>query len=170
MTLGNVGLDETPEFDFVHPVVSLVNRSRGMPANLAHEARDCFSLWQTMAKHQTSDYPVSLELDPKASCPQTIAKMDIIDWEKSLKNLLLSWISDPKSPFDKVRGELSVPLLNPAVKQAQRVVERVGIDTSKRDYASSCDQTIPTERFTCHSFQLRQISLRENRFGRLKWS
>lgn len=129
LTLGNVGLDENPEFDFVHPVVSLVNRSRGMPADLAFEARDCFSLWQTIAKHQTSDYPVSLELDPQASCPHTIAKVDIINWEKSLKKLLLSWISDPNSPFDKVREELSSPLMTPAAQQAQRVVEEVGIDT-----------------------------------------
>lgn len=129
LTLGNVGLDENPEFDFVHPVVSLVNRSRGMPADLALEARDCFTLWQTMAKHQTGDYPVNLELGPQASCPPTIAKVDIINWEKSLKKLLLSWISDPDSPFDKVREELSAPLMTPAAKRAQRVVERAGIDT-----------------------------------------
>lgn len=129
LTLGNVGLDESPEFDFVHPVVSLVNRSRGMPADLALEARDCFSLWQTMAKHQTSEYPVNLELSPQASCPQTIAKVDIINWEKSLKKLLLSWISDPNSPFDKVREEFSAPLMTPAAQQAQRAVELVGIDT-----------------------------------------
>lgn len=129
VTLGNLGLDENPEFDFIHPVVSLVNRSRGIPADLALEARDCFSLWQTMAKHQTTDYPVNLELGPQASCPQTIARVDIIDWEKSLKKLLLSWISDPKSPFEQVREELSAPLLTPAVHEAQRFVERVGIDT-----------------------------------------
>lgn len=51
LTLGNVGLDEILEFDFVHLVVGFVNRSRGMLADLALEARDYFSLWQTMAKH-----------------------------------------------------------------------------------------------------------------------
>lgn len=128
LTLGKVGLDEIPEFDFVHPVVSLVNKSRGMPADLALEARDCFSLWQTMAKHQTSDYPVNLELGPLSSCPQTIAKADIINWEKGLKTLLLSWILDPNSPFDKVREELSAPLMTPPAQQAQRIVEVSGID------------------------------------------
>lgn len=129
LSLGKVSLDEISEFDFVHPVVSLVNRSRGIPADLALEARDCFSLWQTMTKHQTSDYPVNLELGPQASCPQTIAKVDIINWEKGLKTLLLSWILDPNSPFDKIREELSAPLLTPPAQRAQRMVEVLGIET-----------------------------------------
>lgn len=129
LTLGIVGLDEIPEFDFIHPVVSLVNRSRGIPADLALEARDCFSLWQTMTKYQTSDYPVSRELGPRASCPQKIEKADIINWEKGLKTVLLSWVLDPNSPFDKVREELSRPLMTPPAQRAQRIVEVSGSDT-----------------------------------------
>ena len=128
-TLGIVGLDEIPEFDFIHPVVSLVNRSRGIPVDLALEARDCFSLWQTMTKYQTSDYPVSRELGPQASCPQKIAKADIISWEKRLKTVLLSWVLDPNSPFDKVREELSRPVMTPRAQRAQRIVEVSGSDS-----------------------------------------
>lgn len=135
LTLGNVGPDEIPEFDFVHPIASLVNRSRGMPADLALEARDCFSLWQTMTKHQTRDYAVPDELSPQASCPQSIAKVDIIDWEKDLKTLLSSWILDPKSPFDKVHEDLCAPLKMPLAHQAHEIVEVVGIDIYLRQTA-----------------------------------
>jgi hypothetical protein len=109
-TLGAVGLDEVPGFRFFHPVASLVNKSRGMPADLALEARDCFSLWKVMATHQTTDYPVPDDLDPKNSCPQIVQKSNIIDWEKKLKKLLVSWMLDPQSPFDEVFHEFSAPL------------------------------------------------------------
>lgn len=74
-----------------------------------------------------SDYPVNLELDPQASCPQTITKVDMINWEKGLKTLLLSWILDPDSPFNKVYEELSAPLMTAPAQQAQRIVEVVGL-------------------------------------------
>lgn len=128
LALGNVGLDEIPEFEFVHPIASLVNRSRGMPADLALEARDCLSLWQTMAKYQTRDYRVPEELSPPANCPEIIAKVDIVNWEKNLKTLLSSWILDPDSPFEKVREDLSAPLRMPLAHSAHRMVEAVGVD------------------------------------------
>jgi len=109
-TLGAVGLDEVPGFRFFHPVASLVNKSRGMPADLALEARDCLILWRAMVTHQTPDYRVPGELDPKTSCPQTIQKSNVIDWEKKLKRLLVSWMADANSPFDKVLQEFSAPL------------------------------------------------------------
>lgn len=128
LALGNVGLDSTPEFEFVHPIASLVNRSRGMPADLAFEARDCFSLWKTMAKYQTRDYHVPEELSPRANCPEIIAKVDIINWERKLKILLSSWILDPNSPFEKVREDLSAPLKTPPAHSAQGMVEAVGLN------------------------------------------
>ena len=109
-TLGAVGLDEVPGFRFFHPVASLVNKSRGMPADLALEARDCLMLWKAMVTHQTSNFRVPGELDPKTSCPETIQKSNIIDWEKKLKKLLTSWMADANSPFDKVLQEFSAPL------------------------------------------------------------
>lgn len=127
-TLGNVGLDGIPEFCFVHPISSLVNRSRGMPVDLALEARDCFSLWQAMTKHQTSCYKVPEEMSPQVSCPQTIAKVDIINWEKDLKTLLSSWMLDPNSPFDKVQDDLSAPLKTPLAHPAHGMVEMDVID------------------------------------------
>jgi hypothetical protein len=118
-TLGDVGLDGIPGFQFFHPVASLINKSRGMPADLTLEARDCLTLWQTMAKHQTPDYPVPEELDPKASCPQTITKLDVIAWEKELKKLLSSWMSHSNSPFDKVLQEFGAPLEAPRLSKLQ---------------------------------------------------
>lgn len=117
--LGDLGLDGIPGFRFFHPVASLINKSRGMPADLSLEARDCLMLWQTMAKHQTLDYPVPKELDPKASCPQMISRVDIIAWEKELKELLSSWMSDSNSPFDRVLQELGAPLEAPRLSTLQ---------------------------------------------------
>ncbi|KAH0541683.1 hypothetical protein FGG08_003846 [Glutinoglossum americanum] len=108
--LGAVGLDGVPGFQFFHPVASLINKSRGIPADLALEPRDCLILWRAMAKHQTTEYPVPPSLDPKVSCPPTIAKVDIIAWEKELKKLLSSWMLDSNSPFDKVLHDLLTPL------------------------------------------------------------
>ena len=118
-TLGNVGLDGLSGFHFFHPVASLINKSRGIPADLALEARDCLILWQKMVEHQTPTYPVSEELNPKACCPQIIAKVDVIKWEKELKTFLSSWMSDSNSPFDKVLQSLSAPLEVPRSSELQ---------------------------------------------------
>lgn len=109
-TLGDMGLDGVPGFKIFHPVASLINKSRGMPADLALEARDCLILWQKMVKHQTPTYPVPEKLNPKAHCPQIVAKVDVIEWERELKKLLTAWMLDSNSPFDKVLFELSAPL------------------------------------------------------------
>ncbi|MCJ1400686.1 hypothetical protein MMC11_003894 [Xylographa trunciseda] len=108
--LGGLGLDGIPGFQNFHPVASLVNKSRGIPADLGLEPRDCLILWQTMAKHQTITYPVSGDLDPKSSLPQIIRKADIVAWERRLKDLLSFWMSHSDSPFDKVLNELGAPL------------------------------------------------------------
>lgn len=117
--LGDVGLDGTPGFVYFHPVASLINKSRGIPADLALEARDCLLLWQKMVKHQTPTYPVPEELDPQACCPQVIAKVDVIKWEKELKKLLSSWMLDSNSPFDKVLQDFSAPLEAPRLGEVQ---------------------------------------------------
>lgn len=135
LALGNLGLDGAPEFEFFHPIASLVNRSRGMPADLALEARDCFTLWKTMTKHQTSNYPIPEKLRPSASFPQTISKVDIIDWEKGLKAILSLWILDSNSPFDKVHEDLSAPLKTPLAHRAHRYVESFGISNYLRQTA-----------------------------------
>ncbi|MCJ1394369.1 hypothetical protein MMC18_007247 [Xylographa bjoerkii] len=108
--LGSLGLDGIPGFQYFHPVASLVNKSRGIPADLGLEPRDCLILWQTVAKHQTAKYPVSGDLDPKSFLPQIIRKADIVAWERGLKDLLSLWMTNSDSPFDKVLHELSAPL------------------------------------------------------------
>ena len=107
VTFARLGLDETPGFAFMHPVASLTNKSRGMPDDLTLEARDCLTLWQSMSKHATAEYPVDPSLSPDKSLPQVIRKVDVTAWEKRLKALLLQWLNDQNSPFDQVYAELS---------------------------------------------------------------
>lgn len=102
-----LGLDDSDAFSFLHPVTSLVNRSRGIPNDLSLEARDCLTLWQTMSKYQSEKYPVQKNLDPAVALPSIIKKLDIIHWEKSLKEVLKQWMADPDSPFDDVVKDLS---------------------------------------------------------------
>lgn len=101
-----LGLDDSKDFKFIHPVASLVNRSRGIPADLALEARDCYLLWQSMSKLQTEAYPVDKSLDPKVALPSVIRKVDTIRWEAALKAVLRQWMQDDESPFDAVVQDL----------------------------------------------------------------
>ncbi|KAF1954271.1 P-loop containing nucleoside triphosphate hydrolase protein [Byssothecium circinans] len=105
-----LGLDDCDAFTFLHPVTSLVNRSRGIPNDLSLEARDCLTLWQTMVKHQTNEYPVDKSLDPTAALPTIVKKLDIIKWENSLKAVLRNWMADHESPFEEVVKDLSSSL------------------------------------------------------------
>ena len=104
-----LGLDGLAGLTFVHPVASLVNKSRGMPKDLSLEARDCFTLWKSMSRHQSTQYPVDDSLDP-SRLPEIIRKAHIIDWEEKLKALLKAWMVQESSPFDKVVEELGKPL------------------------------------------------------------
>ncbi|KAJ4293474.1 hypothetical protein N0V90_008757 [Kalmusia sp. IMI 367209] len=101
-----LGLDDCSDFNFIHPVSSLVNRARGIPADLALEARDCYLLWQSMSKFQTAAYPIDKSLDPTAALPTVIRKVDTIKWEAALKSVLRGWMQDPNSPFDAVVKDL----------------------------------------------------------------
>ncbi|KAG0652619.1 putative helicase [Hyphodiscus hymeniophilus] len=102
-----LGLDNLPGFTSFHPVSSLVDKSRGMPDDLALEPRDCLSLWKTMTKFQTDKYKVPESLNPAKALPSCIRKADIFTWEKSLKKVLLQWMTDGDSPFDKVVSYLT---------------------------------------------------------------
>ena len=106
-SFGLLGLDGLDGFSFLHPIASLVNRSRGMPPDLSLEARDCLTLYEAMKKHQTDNYPVASNLSPEQSLPsKIIRKIDIVGWERDLKALLQNWMSEADSPFDKVVEEL----------------------------------------------------------------
>ncbi|KAL8648795.1 MAG: hypothetical protein Q9226_005845, partial [Calogaya cf. arnoldii] len=108
-SFGTLGLDGLDGLAFVHPVASLVNKSRGIPQDLSLEARDCLTLWKCMCRLQTKAFPVDKTLDPD-TLPQVLRKADIIEWEKQLKALLRSWMIQEESPFDKVVEELGKPM------------------------------------------------------------
>ncbi|KAF2734355.1 P-loop containing nucleoside triphosphate hydrolase protein [Polyplosphaeria fusca] len=101
-----LGLDGCDGFDFLHPVASLIHQSRGVPSDLALEARDCYTLWKAMSKHQNEEFPLDPSLGP-ASLPKVITKVDVIAWQDALKSTLARWIADTKSPFRLVRNDLS---------------------------------------------------------------
>ncbi|KAL1297753.1 hypothetical protein AAFC00_006291 [Neodothiora populina] len=104
---GRLGLDGAPGFSFMHPVVSLANRSRGMPDDLSLEARDCLTLWQALSECATEKYPVSPGLDPAKALPSVVKKIDVLQWEKALKSVLAAWMADTASPFDDVISHLN---------------------------------------------------------------
>lgn len=108
-SFATLGLDGLEGLTFVHPIASLVNKSRGMPDDLSLEARDCLSLYQTMKKHETAEFPVDPTLNPSNHdiLPGVIRKAHIIKWEQSLKTLLKKWMANDDSPFDKVLEDLS---------------------------------------------------------------
>ncbi|KAI4289903.1 MAG: hypothetical protein L6R35_000819 [Caloplaca aegaea] len=106
---GTLGLDGLDGLAFVHPVASLVNRSRGMPQDLSLEARDCLLLWKSMVRHQNKVFPVDEMLNPDR-LPRVVRKAHIIGWEEQLKSLLKSWLVQDQSPFDKVVEDLSRPI------------------------------------------------------------
>ncbi|KAL9602428.1 MAG: hypothetical protein Q9219_001852 [cf. Caloplaca sp. 3 TL-2023] len=108
-SFGMLGLDGIDGLAFFHPIASLVNKSRGMPQDLSLEARDCLLLWKSMVRHQSKDFPVDGNLNPDR-LPRVIRKAHIIDWEKQLKALLGSWMSQEESPFDKIVEELGKPI------------------------------------------------------------
>jgi hypothetical protein len=116
-----LGLDGTDGYSFVHPVASLMNRSRGMPDDLSLEPRDCFTLWSSMTKHQTKDFPLPKSLDPNSTAlPSLVGKKDTIPWEKGLKDLLRTWMADDKSPFDAVLKELGASFRNQSRHSTQK--------------------------------------------------
>lgn len=110
MKFPSLGLDSADGMAFMHPVASLVDRSRGMPDDLTLEARDCWLLWTAMTKYQTTAYPVDTALDPSVILPNIVRKVDIINWEAKLKLFLKDWLADVNSPFEKVLEELEKPL------------------------------------------------------------
>ena len=101
-SFATLGLDGMEHLSFIHPVASLVNKSRGIPDDLSLEARDCLSLWHAMVKFQTPEFPVNPTLDPRLPASKLLRKADVIEWETRLKNLLKTWMRDDASPFDDV--------------------------------------------------------------------
>lgn len=107
-SFATLGLDGLEGLAYIHPVASLINKSRGIPDDLSLEARDCLALFQSMSRHQTKEFPIDLASNPSHSgSPYIIRKADIIKWEASLKKLLKAWMLNDQSPFEKVHEDLS---------------------------------------------------------------
>lgn len=146
--LAPLGLDGLESFGFVHPVASLVNKSIGMPDDLSFESRDCLSLWKTMLRHQTEDFPVDASLSPSENGLSTIIrKADIIKWEKNLKELLRTWMRHDNSPFDKVIEDLSKSM-NDVGRPIDQISRRYLNDSESEmpaqiDAESLLDTTLP---------------------------
>ncbi|KAL8725684.1 MAG: hypothetical protein Q9166_007198 [cf. Caloplaca sp. 2 TL-2023] len=144
-TFGTLGLDGLDGLAFVHPVASLVNKSRGIPQDLGFEARDCLTLWKAMCRYQTETFPVDKGLDP-SHLPQVIRKVHIIEWEKQLKALLKFWMSQEDSPFDKLIENLGKPIyeLNPPKQYMSRPEESsVTTEAMKIDADDLYRSTLP---------------------------
>lgn len=139
-----LGLDGVDGLAFLHPIASLVNRSRGMPQDLSLEARDCLLLWQAMNRHQTKAFPVNEDLNPKY-LPQVIRKTHIIDWEKQLKVLIRSWMTQEQSPFDKVVEELGKPIQD---------LSRAHSYKSRPDEAPTTTEDVPLDADDMHKTTL----------------
>ncbi|OJJ96008.1 hypothetical protein ASPACDRAFT_1883217 [Aspergillus aculeatus ATCC 16872] len=102
-----LGLDGCADMEFIHPVTSLIDRSRGIPDDLSLEPRDCLKLWQAMVKNQTKEFALDASLSPSDMMPEIMTKADVFPFEARLKAVLASWMRDGKSPFDAVVQELS---------------------------------------------------------------
>lgn len=142
-----LGVDGAPGLSFIHPVVSLTNRSRGIPPDLSLEARDCLSLWKAMCKCQTKQYPMPKSLSPAVALPEMLRKLDIIEWESSLKGLLHKWMLNQDSPFSALLSELEAPsrqLVQPTeVISSGRAVDNDNDEFRELDQQSLEDTTLP---------------------------
>ncbi|PBP25521.1 DEAD/DEAH box helicase [Diplocarpon rosae] len=136
-----LGLDGLSGFKAFHPVASLTDKSRGMPDDLALEPRDCLTLWRAMSKFQTADYKVPDSLNPEKALPPCIRKVDIFAWEKNLKKVLLQWMADHRSPFDKVVEDLTAPK---PVEEAEHVPSSTVSSFSESDSLDPLDLKLTT--------------------------
>ncbi|KAM7186722.1 hypothetical protein V8F33_011645 [Rhypophila sp. PSN 637] len=98
--------DKKSTFLPVHPIASIVDRSRETLADTSLEPADCLSLWKSMVRHQNEQYPVSESLNPKKALANPTKKSDVVAWESKLKETLSGWIVDSKSPFKAVQNDL----------------------------------------------------------------
>ncbi|KAJ5902701.1 DEAD/DEAH box helicase [Penicillium taxi] len=106
--LSCLGLDDAKGIEFLHPVLTLVDRVRGVPDDFSLEPRDCWTLWKAMNNLQTDEFPVPDSLNPSVLFSGVIIqKTDVIEWQKPLKNLLAIWMTDIRSPFEKLLFHLS---------------------------------------------------------------
>lgn len=134
--LFNLGLDEAGDVKFMHPVLSLVDRSRGIPDDFSLEPRDCLSLWKAMHQLQTDRFPIDPSLDPSVFFSDPIIhKKHVTEWQIPLKALLLDWMKDRESPFDALLHCLG----HSDSVSATRAEAEGSVDLSQLDSTSSLE-------------------------------
>ncbi|KAM7186950.1 hypothetical protein V8F20_011179 [Naviculisporaceae sp. PSN 640] len=101
----DLGLEKSP-FLHVHPIASIIDRSRETLADTSLEPSDCLSLWKCMIRRQNAQYPVPESLNPNTALSNPAKKSDVVAWESKLKETLSGWIVDSKSPFKDVQNDL----------------------------------------------------------------
>ncbi|KAF2826826.1 P-loop containing nucleoside triphosphate hydrolase protein [Ophiobolus disseminans] len=138
-----LGLNEQGNFAFLHPVASLTNRTRGLPSDLTLEARDCFTLWQSMSKHQTAKFPMDKSLEPSAVLPEVVKKADIIQWQAGLKTVLSKWMADDTSPFEAVRKDLSQSIVGLEQQLNQGAVDENDSEIDEMELKHDVDSILP---------------------------
>jgi len=106
VAFGRLDLDGLPGLNHIHPVAALVDRTRGIPEDLALEPRDCHILWKAMVKLQTILYRIPEDLNPAKALSANPQKVDILKWEAALKELLRSWLKDSHSPYNLLLSEI----------------------------------------------------------------
>ncbi|KAJ5261342.1 hypothetical protein N7478_011937 [Penicillium angulare] len=99
--LAGLGLDDADHVTFIHPVLSLIDRPRGMPDDFSLEPRDCLSLWKGMQLVKTDAFSIDPKLDPsRFFAGEIISKQRTISWQQELKIILKDWMKNRESPFE----------------------------------------------------------------------
>jgi hypothetical protein len=144
VSLPRLGLDHAENMTFMHPVTSLVDRTRSIPDDLDLEPRDCFTLWKAMKELQTARYPVDPSLDPAVFFSDgVIQKIHVIEWQRHLKLLLGQWMKDHDSPFELLQRSLD-PAAESEGKSDENSSEGVSLNSpSERQDDDLVSTTLP---------------------------
>lgn len=119
-------------FAHIHPISALALGNSELPEDLSLEPMDTLTLWRAM----TASGEVGPKLTPSTYFSDTpsVAIRDVIEYEKELKTLLVSWMEtpgaadDPASPYRKVVAQLEGPL-RLALAESESEIEDGGDET-----------------------------------------
>ncbi|KAK4161068.1 hypothetical protein QBC43DRAFT_324415 [Cladorrhinum sp. PSN259] len=122
--------DYAAPFYFVHPIASIVEKSKETLNDTSLEPRDCLSLWESMTEKQDDGYRVDKTLKPELALPKLIQKSNVVGWEKSLKDQLGDWIMNPfASPYQQVRQELLGPRYSQVITRQSTAISTDSTET-----------------------------------------
>ncbi|KAI0490371.1 hypothetical protein F4859DRAFT_520193 [Xylaria cf. heliscus] len=93
-------------FEFIHPIATLVNKTVVDLEELSLEPRDALTLWEEMNKFQTKEFPLDDSLRPPQVSSGILKKSDTLAWTQRLKKVLATWIQDDTSPFNQICSSL----------------------------------------------------------------